>query len=70
MYNSGVSADEIGQFESLTKQQVGPTLDRLVTDGKIEERNRGGLMKYYPLADERAKYFPMETPEEMAGMGW
>lgn len=56
-----------GKIEDL---ELEARLAKLLAESKVEQRPRHYLMKYYPLAGERQKYFPMETPEESAGMGW
>jgi len=69
MYYGGITREEIGQLGRMPDfEEIDSGLRNLLRENKIEERIHRGMLKYYPLADERDRHFTMETPEESAGM--
>jgi hypothetical protein len=70
MYYSGVEIDDVAHFGRMLHSEAVTGLAELLAEGKIEEHDRAGTSRYYPLADEREKHFTMETPEEAACIEW
>jgi hypothetical protein len=70
IYYSGVEIDDVAHFGRMLHSEAAIGLAELLAEGKIEQHDRAGTPRYYPLADERAKHLRMETPEESAGMNF
>lgn len=69
MYYSGVEIDDVAHLGKMLHSEAATGLAELLAEGKIEQHDRHGTPRYYPLADEREKSFTMQTPEEMRTNG-